>query len=157
MTQETSFQQTANALRERLERIHRLRRKTVQAQLEPMGIAYGQPQILMHISRDEGISQRELATHLKITPASINVSLKRMEKGGLILRKPHPTDGRLSCLYLTDEVRERLNVVEKHLEDFSLQMVEGFEPAEMETLLLLLEKVEHNLSAARQAEEGARG
>ena len=46
-------------------------------QLNSIGLHPGQPPMLWHIFKDEGLSQKELASRLKVKPPTVNVSLQR--------------------------------------------------------------------------------
>ena len=51
----------------------------------------------------EGISQKEISQALRISPPTVAVSIKRLEKAGIIERRADEKDQRLSRIYLTEE------------------------------------------------------
>ncbi len=63
---------------------------------------FGQFPILEYITRHEGCSQREVASVLLVTPASVAASCKRLEQSGLIEREPDRTDRRQNHLFVTE-------------------------------------------------------
>ena len=68
-------------------------------QLNSIGLHPGQPPMLWHIFKDEGLSQKELASRLKVKPPTVNVSLQRMEKADYICRRQDEKDQRVSRIY----------------------------------------------------------
>lgn len=57
--------------------------------------------------RRRGMSQRELTEKMTSDPNTITSLLRRMERGGLIERRPDPQDKRARCVRLTAAGRRR--------------------------------------------------
>ena len=51
-----------------------------------LGLYFGQPGILEYILMNNGCTQKELAEHLHVSPASVATTLKRMEKSGFFVK-----------------------------------------------------------------------
>ena len=66
--------------------IHALQKQCLNKLLSDRGIHFGQPPLLFTLRQLGRCSQKDLAKSLCVSPASIAVSLKRMEKAGLIMR-----------------------------------------------------------------------
>lgn len=85
--------------------------------LEEVGIYPGQHHLLFVLNKSDGQSQKELADKLNITPATITVMLKRMEKSGLVQRRVDEEDQRISRVFITEEgskiCNDALKAVEK--------------------------------------------
>lgn len=73
--------------------------------IQPLGLTTGQFPILLQLWREEGLTQKQLVERLDLEQATIANTLTRMERDGLILRKPHPEDGRSQCIHLTRKAR----------------------------------------------------
>jgi DNA-binding MarR family transcriptional regulator len=73
--------------------------------IKPLGLTTGQFPILLELWREEGLTQKQLVERLDLEQATVANTLIRMERDGLIERKPHPKDGRAQCLYLTPKAR----------------------------------------------------
>lgn len=83
---------------------------------------------------------REMAEALKLSSPTVSISVRQLEKSGLIARKPNPRDGRAVQLFLTPkgiEVHQRANNF--HRRKFE-QLLSGLSPEERENLVNLLEK-----------------
>ena len=73
--------------------------------IQPLGLTTGQFPILLELWREEGLTQKQLVERLDLEQATVANTLARMERDGLILRKPHPQDGRSHCIHLTRKAR----------------------------------------------------
>lgn len=73
--------------------------------IKPLGLSTGQFPILLELWREEGLTQKQLVERLDLEQATIANTLTRMERDGLIQRKPHPQDGRAQCIHLTKKAR----------------------------------------------------
>jgi DNA-binding MarR family transcriptional regulator len=71
-----------------------------------LGFSPGQFPVLIELWNEDGLTQRELLDRLEIEQATLANTLARMERDGLILREPHPTDRRAIRNFLTDKSRE---------------------------------------------------
>ena len=73
-------------------------------------------------TENENVTQIQLSKHAKTDPMMTSQVLRTLEKGGLITRKPHPTDTRSLCLLTTAKgktlVRKGIKVVEEVDEKF---------------------------------------
>jgi DNA-binding MarR family transcriptional regulator len=66
---------------------------------------------LVQLDPEHAISQKELAGRLHCNPSTVVDPTDRLEEGGLVERRPHPTDRRVNVLTITARgrtVRDRL-------------------------------------------------
>ena len=92
----------------------------LRGQMEKIGLHRGQGFALIHLWHNDGMSQRDLARSMHISPASVTNMLQRMERGGWIERKRDETDQRVVRVYLTakaEETRTRAKRVFREMED----------------------------------------
>lgn len=116
--------------------------------LEDKGIYFGQPPILCYLSENPNATQKDIADCLGISPASVAVSVKRMEKAGVISRQTDKDDARRNNLSLTKKGRE--------LNEFALQTfaqvdsakISGLTDEEIKLMLSLIKKMNNNLREA---------
>ena len=66
----------------------------------------GQAFALRMLGANDGISQRDLAEAMHLSRPAVTTMLQRMQKAGLIDRRPDERDQRVMRTYLTDEGRE---------------------------------------------------
>jgi DNA-binding MarR family transcriptional regulator len=74
-------------------------------EIGPLGLAPGQFMVLLELWREDGLTQRDLVERLDVEQATLANTLVRMERDGLVRRKPHPTDGRAHSIRLTERAR----------------------------------------------------
>ena len=65
----------------------------------------GQAGALWAIGAREGVSQRELAEMVQLTPPTVTAMLQKMERAGLIERRIDESDQRVTRIHLTDDGR----------------------------------------------------
>ena len=70
-----------------------------------LGFSPGQFPVLVELWNADGLTQRELLDRLDIEQATLANTLARMERDGLIDRRPHPDDKRASRNFLTEKGR----------------------------------------------------
>lgn len=83
-----------------------LRRETA-----AFGVTGGQAALLNLIRTSPGIGVRELAARERIAPASMSVSVTRLEKAGYVRRTADPLDRRRQALWVTDDGERILRAV----------------------------------------------
>lgn len=133
--------------------LNQAHRAAVQAELTAAGLGeIGHPMLLAILhgfcQEDDGGSchaQRELAELLHISPAAVANSLKSLEKGGYIRRRPGLGDARRNQVLLTEQGRQAVETCQQALESVSQRMLAGFSPAEQEQLLDFRRRMLRNL------------
>lgn len=124
--------------------LHHMRARQL---FEEIGLHRGQPQVLLALWEQEGLTQTELAGRLRIKPATVTKMLQRMEKAGLIQRQPDAQDQRVSRVYLTQAgraVRRKVEAVWKTMETETFTSFTQAERASLRRFLLqILKNLQH--------------
>ena len=132
----------------RLREINKLFAQGFAKDLRRFGITVGQWQFLRALWEYDGSYQQELSSMLGLTSAATVASINLLERDGLAVRKPDPTDNRRLLIVLTakgsDLRHELLPLAEKHL----YEAVEGFSEADLRRFDRFLTKMTHNLIRA---------
>lgn len=123
----------------------KLMRARVHCLLEEIGLHRGQQFVLGALWGGEGITHSELARKLHVSPATITNALKRMERAGLVERRPDQDDQRVSRVYLTDAGRSIQTGVETVWSDLETLAFAGFTPQECTQFVGLLHRIQENL------------
>jgi len=134
-----------NSLDHLLVQVCRLHYARSHCLLESIGVYRGQPPLLFILEEQEGVTHSELASHLHVTPATITKMLQRMEKAGLVERRPDTEDQRISRVYLTDAGRAILNDVKQAIATIAAETFAGFTEEEQQLLHHFLGRVRENL------------
>ena len=114
-------------------------------QIKKYGIHPRQIPILMLVSKNDGLSQIEISKRLKIKPSTVAVSIQRLEKCNLIVRKPDKKDQRVQRVYKTEELIQIAQSVYDLSNRNEKLMLEGFSDTEVCLLKRFLKQVYQNL------------
>ena len=105
-----------------------------------------QHRLLMVLSRmEKNISQRDLAEMLNITPAAVAVTLKKMEKMGLVNRMVAEQDNRYNQVVLTDKGKKIVKESRKIFQHVDEKMFAGFSEEELVAFEGYLNRIKENL------------
>lgn len=128
-----------------LARTCKLLRTRVHARLEKIGLYRGQQFVLFVLWENEGLTHSELAEKILVRPATTTNLLKRMEKAGLVERRPDPHDQRVSRVYLTDAAQSMRDTVETTWQQIDEQIFAGFSSEERALFEQFLLRIQGNL------------
>lgn len=113
-------------------------------------ITPGQFHLLNMILRHDGINQRDLATMLKITPATLSVRIKRLEKANYLIRSVDKNDKRNFVLTLTASGKELIDTSYEHMKKNMVLLFKGVSAEELFALKSCLSKIQHNLDKKKE-------
>lgn len=88
-----------------LQRAAREHRRQLATLLAPHGLYPGQDALLLLVWDGPGMRQSELADALAVEPATVTRMLQRLERGGMIERRPDVHDGRATRIHPTPRSR----------------------------------------------------
>ena len=136
----------------RFGRLIRLYYSRIQSQLAEVGLYRGQPPILMLLYKNDGMSQKEMARALNLSPATMTVTLKRMEKAGLVLREMDEHDQRILRVHLSEKGREMCETGESRIGVVTAELLEGFTLEEQQQLNEYLGRIARNMERVVEKE-----
>lgn len=136
----------------RLGRLIRMYYSRIQSQLAEVGLYRGQPPILMLLYKNDGMSQKEMARALNLSPATMTVTLKRMEKAGLVLREMDEHDQRILRVHLSEKGREMCETGESRIGVVTAELLEGFTLEEQQQLNEYLGRIARNMERVVEKE-----
>jgi len=97
--------------------------------------------VLSLITHNPGITSSQLCSSLGILPPNLVGMVNALEKRELIMRKPHPRDGRAMGLHLTSAGQKLVQGAERTAAELEAEVASRLTPAESKTLLRLLRKI----------------
>ncbi len=107
---------------------------------EDAGITPPQFLLLDWVGRNPGSSLSEIAHGLRLTPPTVSVAVRRLEKSGFLERKPDPHDKRSIQIHLTQTGK----VLYQKGETYRLRKVEhllsALAPEDRKQFIILLER-----------------
>jgi DNA-binding MarR family transcriptional regulator len=120
----------ANRLRPVLLKLARELRREV----HPLGVTGGQVSLLVQIRTHAGIGVRELASREGISAPGMSGHVDRLERAGLVERRPHPADRRRHGLHLTAESERVLRLVKSRRTAWLAARLQHLSPEELRAL-----------------------
>ena len=112
-------------------------------------IHYGQIPVLIALAERDGCNQCSLAAALNVSRASIGVSLRRMEKVGLVRRETSQTDARYNTVYITEEGKKTLEQANAIVDSTFNAALKDITAEEREVFRRVMEKMNANLNEMR--------
>jgi DNA-binding MarR family transcriptional regulator len=97
--------------------------------------------VLSLITHNPGISSRQLCSELNILPPNLVGMINTLEKRELILRLPHPSDGRVIGLHLSDVGSKLMKDAEQTAQELEDEAASKLSASERKTLMRLLQKI----------------
>jgi MarR family transcriptional regulator, transcriptional regulator for hemolysin len=110
-----------------------------------LNLTLEQCRVLAHLSRNEGISQAQLAELTGTDPMTLVRTLDRMQQDGLVERRPDPTDRRAHRLYVRETAKPLLLRMWRLSDQARGELLSILKPQEREQLLDLLERLQSHL------------
>ena len=93
------------------------------------------------IRHNPGITSRQLCGALGVLPPNLVGMIHRFEKRGLVMRRPHPNDGRALGLHLTDPGETLMDQAERTASELEKDVAHRLTARERSTLMTLLQKI----------------
>src|SRR3954467_653081 len=91
--------------------------------------------VVYELARTGPTTAARLGAELGLDPGYLSRILRGLETGGLIERRPSPTDGRQSLLSLTSKGRDAFAVMDARSTDEVGAMLQAMEPAKQDRLV----------------------
>ena len=129
-----------------LMKIFRLHRLAIERRVRQTGVYRSQHQILMFIAANPDATQKEIARLHETSPATIAVSLKKLEKAGYIRRVVDQEDNRCNRLQVTEKgqlVVNQSHIIFRQIEE---EMFAGFSQEDFRDLDQLLGRINGNIN-----------
>jgi DNA-binding MarR family transcriptional regulator len=139
---------TSEEVDEQLHEFMHTHRNVMRRFFQACGIFNGHPFMLFHIRRHPGLTQKQLADVMHISPASAAISLRRMEEAGLVARTPDERDGRVTHLTLTAEGQAMDDRCSRGKQFTADVLFRGFSDEERQQFSDMLNRMRDNLENA---------
>ena len=109
--------------------------RALQERARALGFAPGQFPVLLELWSEEGLTQKQLVDRLDVEQATLANTLSRMERDGLVERRPHPNDRRAQLIFLTERARAMEDQAKRAAEDADAAELAGLRPFERELMI----------------------
>lgn len=114
--------------------------------LAEVGLYAGQEMFLWQLWRQEGLTQSQLVELMCVQPPTVSKMLDRLEKAGLVERRPDAENSRLSRVYLTEQGNIQQLAVRAIWTNIEQRLTQGLSVEERIVLRRLLLQVHENLT-----------
>lgn len=127
-------------------RVTRLHRSVLEKRISELGLHRTQQMLLNYLMRADGASsQKEIAQNFNVTPAAIAMSLKKMEKNGLIERRSSDTDNRVNVITVSKKGKALLEETRMVFTQIDEAMFDGMTEEEYREMRRIFDRMTDNL------------
>jgi len=114
--------------------------------LRPLGFSHSRWLLLLHLSRHDGCTHRELAQHIGIEAATLVRLVDHMEKEGLLKRCGSETDRRVKHLHLSDAGKKVVENIRSYAADLRKEILSGTSKEDIGIALNVLQNIRNKLA-----------
>lgn len=134
--------------------LHRQEQRHIAAVMRPYGLGSSSYPFLIHLAKQEGLSQRELSRRLAMDEALATRTLRELERLGYVTRQREEADRRAYLLRLTEKGRACTALIRRELGVWWAQVTDGLPPQEVARTGALLDSMFQQARALQTPEAG---
>ena len=127
--------------------VSRLRRSVVDRALKPLGVTRSQWWVLAFLSRADGMSQVALAEELDLGKVALGGLIARLEKTGLVVRRPDKEDRRVKRVFLTKRSQSLVEAIRVSVSATEKEILERLDEDDLRATVRALRGMKENLLA----------
>jgi len=101
----------------------RLVRRLADRRLKKLGLSAAHLPVVNALAENEAMSQKALAAYASIEQPTMAATLARMERDGLVERRPDPHDKRSSLFLLTAATRKKLPAMRAAIKEIDAEVL----------------------------------
>lgn len=136
--------------------VARLLRVDADKRARSHGMTRAQWAILIWLERQPGISQKELAELLEVEPITVARLIDRLERRGMVERRPDPRDRRIWRLHLCPDAVPMLREIDQQRSEIVRMLSVGLDDAALGEMMEALLTMKTNLLRSAQVAREAR-
>jgi MarR family transcriptional regulator for hemolysin len=123
----------------------RLFAREVDRKVRELGVSAGYLPVLFALADGKALTQTSLANVAAIEQPTMAATLTRMERDGLVQRRPDPDDGRSSLISLTSAAQKKVRAVEAAVSKVNERALSGLPDKERVAFMGALEAIVRSL------------
>ena len=116
--------------------------------LKPYDMTMSQGWVLVHLVRENGLRQLELAERLDIATVTTSKLIDRLEARGYVERRPDPEDRRSNRVYATPPAKELVKVMTRTICEVDAIANGDIPEEDLQATLRVLRRMKDNLKDA---------
>src|SRR6266568_2356669 len=133
--------------------VSRLRRSAFDRLLKPLNVTRSQWWVLAYLSREDGMTQSQLAVELDMGKVAIGGLIDRLEKSGLVRRDADANDRRVNRVFLEPKSKQLIARMRKVSHRMNEEILSGLPDEKLESTALTLDAMKSNLLGYLQASD----
>lgn len=130
--------------------VARFRAILFDALLKPHDMTMSQGWVLVHLVRENGLRQSELADRLEVATVTTSKLIDRLEERGYVERRADPEDRRSNRVFATDKAKSLVKIMTQTIFEVDKVADVGIDPEDLKTTLKVLHVMRDNLRRALQ-------
>lgn len=133
--------------------VSRLRRSAFDRCLKPLNVTRSQWWLLAYLSREDGMTQSQLAVELDMGKVAIGGLVDRLEKAGLLRREPDGSDRRVNRVFLEPKSKQLIARMRKVSHKMNQLILANLPDDQLEVAAVTLDAMKRNLLDYLQSTE----
>ncbi len=109
-----------------------------------LGLTSSQWKVILALNLFEGLNQKELADKIYVDSSTLVPVIDKMERNGLIERRPDPKDRRHNRLFLTKKSESTVSSITEIITQLRKELYRGLSHNDQEVIRLHLKKIIDN-------------
>jgi len=130
--------------------VSRLRRSAFDRCLKPLNVTRSQWWVLAYLSREDGMTQSQLAEELDLGKVAVGGLIDRLEKGGLVRREADASDRRVNRVFLQPKSKQLVARMRRVSHRMNATILSGLADSSLESTAVTLDAMKRNLLAYLQ-------
>lgn len=127
--------------------VSRLRRSAFDRCLKPLNVTRSQWWVLAYLSREDGMTQVQLAEELDLGKVAIGGLIDRLEKTGLLRREADANDRRVNRIFLEPKSKQLISKMRKVSHQLNATILNGIKDEQLNSTAVTLDTMKSNLLA----------
>ena len=119
----------------------RLWRYALDQRLQPLGLNQARWLVLLHLAREDGLIQKDLAMRIGVEAPTLVGLLDRMAEDGWIARRESSDDRRSKTVHLTAKAQEAIKQIRTTGAQLRRELLAGVAPKDIERCAAVLEHI----------------
>ena len=119
----------------------RLWRYALDERLQPFGLSQARWLVLLQLSREDGLIQKDLATRCGVEAPTLVGLLDRMAEDGWITRRESSVDRRSKTVHLTPKAQEGIKQILTTAAELRRVLLAGIAPKDVACCVAVLEQI----------------
>ena len=143
----------AESVGRRINLLFRLSMMHLRSEMKKMGVGPGDYAVLLILYLQDGLSQDELSKQMRVDKSNTARAVVKLEKMGMVERRPDPDEYRIKRVYLGKKAREMETDFFNVLKEWHYTLVKDIDPQELDVIKRGLDRMMKNAEVSLGLED----